>query len=69
MKEPSRILWLCLDVSNGDEGSRHPKARNYAWAFNSREEARRQIKEHRKNEDFARLTGPFKYVRSGKVKR
>ena len=31
-----RILWLVFDLSNGDGGARHPGARNYVWAYNTR---------------------------------
>ena len=30
--------------------------------FDSREEARRQMKEHRNNPNYAELVGPFKYA-------
>lgn len=56
-------LWLCFDLSNGDGRQRHPQARHYTWWFDSREEARRKMREHRGNKEYALLAGPFKFVR------
>lgn len=58
-----RVLWICFDLSNGDGVFMHPMAKHYAWWFNTRKAAREHMDKHRKNAAYARLSGPFKYVR------
>jgi hypothetical protein len=65
MTKKKRVLWLVFDVSNGDCMSMRREARNYVWAYNSRQAARERLWLHRNNpETHANLIGPFKFVQA-----
>lgn len=56
-------VWLCFDVDNGDGIEQHSGPKHYVWWFGSRKSAMRLMKEHKKNRNYVRLAGPFKYTR------
>lgn len=58
IKRPPKVLYILLDMSNGD----YP-AKNYTWWFTSYRAAVAHRNKQNANPDYARLKGPYRYVR------
>lgn len=52
------VIWILIDQSNGKGGSK-----NYCWFFDTKESAILYKKWQSSYSNFAKLTGPFKYIR------